>query len=261
MTVKQFLSKAREKFSGRSDYDLDTQLTSDGLIDYTCETSVGLLDPDDLVSDGDHGNSLGHIADDNDDSSLSIGRAEAITEAFERLVGQLHGINSNLDRQINQHEQLMERVQKIPDILESLPAESENQRQAINTMVEQLKRQDAREQQIVETLRDIPLESGRQTNALIDMNQKLSTAADIDAQMAEGFNQFNQTLSSLNNSTAEQSDAIGQMNKTYAASDRYLKYIISKQEKRFAWMFYTTIGVCTSAIITVIVTLALVLNG
>jgi hypothetical protein len=51
------------------------------------------------------------------------------------------------------------------------------------------------------------------------------------------------------------------MNKTYAASDRYLKYIITKQEKRFAWMFYTTIGICTFAILTVIVTLALVFNG
>jgi methyl-accepting chemotaxis protein len=220
-----------------------------------------LLEPDEIESDGAGETSFGQIVPENGNSSLETGRGEAITQAFEKLVGQLQGINTNLDRQINQHEQLMDRVQKIPEILESLPAESENQRQAINAMVEQLKQQDLREQQIVETLRDIPLESGRQTNALIDMNQKLSTAADIDAQMAEGFNKFNQTLSSLNNSTAEQSDAIGQMNKTYAASDRYLKYIITKQEKRFAWMFYTTIGICTAAIITVVVTLALVLNG
>ena len=259
MTVKQFLSKAREKFSGRSDYGIDTQLNSDGLIDYSAEASVGLLERDELETDSAE-TTFGQIVLDNDDS-LETGRSEVLTEAFERLVGQLQGINGNLDRQITQHEQLMERIQKIPEMLESLPAESENQRQTINAMVEQLKQQDVREQQIVETLRDIPLESSRQTNALIDMNQKLSTAADIDAQMAEGFNKFNQTLGSLNNSTAEQSDAIGQMNKTFTASDRYLKYIITKQNKRFAWMFYTTIGICTAAIITVVVTLALVLNG
>ena len=96
MTVKQFLSKAREKFSPRSDYDADTQLTSDGLIDYSTETSVGLLEPDETETDIAGETSFGQIVPENDNSSLETGRPEAITQAFERLVGQLHGINTNL---------------------------------------------------------------------------------------------------------------------------------------------------------------------
>jgi len=39
------------------------------------------------------------------------------------------------------------------------------------------------------------------------------------------------------------------MSKTFAASDRYLKYIISRQNKRFMWIFIAAISVCVTAIL------------
>lgn len=260
MTVKQFLSKARQKFSGRGEYNAGIELDDHGFIEDSFETAVGVLEPDGFEDVADESEGFDKIVLDGD-RSLSRDGTEVLTEAFERLVGQLQGINSNLNQQISQHEELMNRIEKIPEILGALPAESENQRQIISTMVEQLKQQDVRQQQMVETLRDIPLESSRQTNTLIDMNNKLSASADVDVQMAEGFNKFNQTLGNLNTSTSEQSDAIDQMSKTFATSDRYMKYVVAKQNKRFAWMFITAMCVCTFAIITVAVVLAMVLKG
>ena len=45
------------------------------------------------------------------------------------------------------------------------------------------------------------------------------------------------------------------MSKTFATSDRYLKYLMKQQSKRFMWMFITTISICVTviAILTVIV--------
>jgi len=39
------------------------------------------------------------------------------------------------------------------------------------------------------------------------------------------------------------------MSKTFAASDRYLKYIISRQNKRFMWIFVAAISICATAIL------------
>jgi hypothetical protein len=50
------------------------------------------------------------------------------------------------------------------------------------------------------------------------------------------------------------------MSKTFAASDRYLKYIMSKQSKRFTWVFSIAIGVCVFAIIALAVVILMVLN-
>jgi hypothetical protein len=39
------------------------------------------------------------------------------------------------------------------------------------------------------------------------------------------------------------------MSKTFAASDRYLKYVISRQRKSFIWVFTVALGVCLAAIL------------
>jgi lipopolysaccharide/colanic/teichoic acid biosynthesis glycosyltransferase len=67
--------------------------------------------------------------------------------------------------------------------------------------------------------------------------------------MTESFNNFNETLCKLNESTIGQTDGIIQMSKTFAASDRYLKYIMSKQSKRFMWIFIAAISVCVACIL------------
>jgi len=95
----------------------------------------------------------------------------------------------------------------------------------------------------------IPSETAKQTDALVNIDHQLAAAADTDVQMAESFNKFNQTLEELNRTAAGQTDGILQMSKTFATSDRYLKYIISKQNRRFMWVFVSAISVCVAVIV------------
>jgi hypothetical protein len=101
----------------------------------------------------------------------------------------------------------------------------------------------------METVEKIPTETAKQTDALVDIDHQLAAAADTDVQMAESFNKFNETLDKLNESTIGQTDGIMQMSKTFATSDRYLKYIMSRQRKSFMWVFMIAVGVCVLAIL------------
>jgi lipopolysaccharide/colanic/teichoic acid biosynthesis glycosyltransferase len=67
--------------------------------------------------------------------------------------------------------------------------------------------------------------------------------------MAESFNKFKMTLDKMDESTISQTDGIIQMSKTFAASDRYLKYIMSKHNKRFMWIFIAAVSVCVACIL------------
>ena len=67
--------------------------------------------------------------------------------------------------------------------------------------------------------------------------------------MAVSLNKFNQTLDKLNQSTVGQTDSIMQMSRTFATSDRYLKYIMSRQRKSFMWVFMIAVSVCLAAIL------------
>lgn len=174
---------------------------------------------------------------------------EKLQDGFNQLIEQLQGINEHLDSQVAQHEDLMSRIDKMPQLLEGFPAIVENQKQLTEQLIEQLKANATKDQQFIDTVEKIPTETAKQTDALVDINHQLAAAADTDVQMTESFNKFNDSLDKLDQSTVSQTDGIMQMSKTFATSDRYLKYIISKQNKRFMWVFVIAMGVCVAAIL------------
>ena len=185
---------------------------------------------------------------------------EILSDAFNSLIGQLQQINTHLDSQITQHAELMKRIEQLPELLQTLPSVVDNQKQVVDALTEQLKAKMLKDTQFIEAVDKIPSETARQTNSILNMSQKLSVAADANVQMTESFNKFNQTLDKLDTDTVSQTDSIMQMGKTFAASDRYLKYIISKQNKRFTWIFITAISICVFAIIVLTICVLMVLK-
>jgi ABC-type transporter Mla subunit MlaD len=168
---------------------------------------------------------------------------EKLQEGFNKLIEQLRGINEHLNQQVTQHEDLMGRIEQLPKLLESFPDVVENQKQITEQLLEQLKASVTKDEQFIDAVEKIPTETAKQTDALVDIDHQLAAAADTDV-MAESFNKFNETLDKLNRSAVGQTDSIMQMSRTFATSDRYLKYIVSRQNKRFMWIFITAIGVC-----------------
>jgi len=175
---------------------------------------------------------------------------ERLQEGFNKLVEQLRGVNEHLNRQITQQRELMAGLEQLPQLLQRLPNTMENQRRLSEQLFEQLKANAGQNQQFISAVQKIPAETVRQTDTLVDINNRLTASADIDVQMVENFNKFNQTLKKLDQTTAGQTDSIMQMNKTFAVSDRYLKYILAKQSRRFMWVFIVAVSVCMAAIIT-----------
>jgi len=174
---------------------------------------------------------------------------EKLQGQFNRLIEQLEQINTNLGRQIAQQDDLIKRIEKLPGLLESLPASIENQRTVIEQLIARLEATDARNQHFINSVDQIPQETARQTDTLVNINHQLAAAADMDVQMAESLNNFNEALARLEQTTAQQSESIMQMNKTFAASDRYLKYLIWQHNRRFLWVLLVALGICTIVVL------------
>lgn len=174
---------------------------------------------------------------------------EKLQEGFDKLIEQLEGINNHLNRQTAHNEELMKRLEQLPKLLEGFPAVVENQKQLTEQLLEQLKATAVMEQGFIGTVERIPTETAKQTDALTDINHQLAAAADVDVQMTEGLNRFNEALDKLNQSTIGQTEGIIQMSKTFAASDRYLKYIVSRHRKSLIWVFAIAVGACLVAVL------------
>jgi hypothetical protein len=174
--------------------------------------------------------------------------AEKLYEGINRLVNQLQQINDHLHCQLAQHEELMDRVRELPKALESLPSAVENQKQLTTRLLEQLRSTSLKDQQFIEAVDRIPQETARQTDTLASINHQLAAAADTDVQLAESFVKFKGTLDRLNENTVSNTEGILQMSRTFAASDRYLKYVISKMNRRYAWTLALALSVCIGVI-------------
>ncbi len=244
MALKDFWSRTNSwlrshKLPGAADYQ--PQIDDDGLISRNADSAEPTAD--------DRGAKSSQVMVKTVQPMDKTQSLEKLQEGFNKLIGQLQGINEHLNRHVSQNEDLMTRIEQLPKLLESFPAVVENQKQLIEQLLEQLKATSAKEQQFVDVVGKIPAETTKQTDCLVDIDHQLAAAADADVQMTESFNKFNETLDKLNQSTVGQTDSIMQMSKTFATSDRYLKYIISRQNKRFMWVFITAVGVCALAIL------------
>lgn len=173
---------------------------------------------------------------------------ETLEEGFNKLVDQLDRINGHLNRQLAQHEELMGRVRELPQVLETLPAAIENQKLLTSRLLEHLRTSAAKNQQFIEAVAHIPAETARQTDTLTMINHQLAAAAETDVQLTDSFVKFKGTLERLNHNTISNTEGIMQMSRTFAASDRYLKYVVAKMNRRYAWTLALALSVCAGAI-------------
>ncbi len=257
MTLRQILSGTSNWFRthrceevGRCEPALD----GEGLLTMT-------LDPDQEDFEGS-GSARGLGGPVVVNTRTSLDRRESVEKlqhGLNRLVEQLQHINGHLSQQLAQHQELMGRVKELPQVLESLPAVVENQKHLTAQLLEQLRSTASKDAQFIETVGRIPAETARQTDALALINHQLAAAAGTDVQLAENFVRFKDTLDRLNHNTISNTEGILQMSKTFAASDRYLKYVVNKLNKRYAWVFAMALAVCigvVSALIGIIFYLA-----
>ena len=177
---------------------------------------------------------------------------DKLQDGFNRLIGRLESINDNLSHQVDHQQQLMERLDKLPQMFESFAPSIKSQQQLTEQMIAELKGSAMKNQKFIDAVESIPTETAKQTDALQGIDHQLAAAADCDAQMTQSFTKFRLALDKLDQSTGSQTDSILLMSKTFAASDRYLKYIISRDKKRMFWLLIVSLSICATVILAMV---------
>jgi hypothetical protein len=183
---------------------------------------------------------------------------DKLQEGFDRLVDQLEHINTNFNHHLSLQKELMDKIAQMPRIMDNFPSAIENQQRMMEQLGEQFKAATAANHEFIDIVKKMPEESMRQTDTLISINRQLGVSADTDIVMNENFLKFNATLEKLSSATSCQTDSVLQMSKTFAASDRYLKYLVARQNKRFMWVFFVAVGVCVVAILSLVTIIAFI---
>jgi chorismate mutase len=172
--------------------------------------------------------------------------AEIFNDAVEKLIDKLESINTNLDQQVQQNQHLVQRMEGLPDMLATMPKAVEEQRQAFARVAELLVQKVDRDEKVAEELAGI--------------HEKVAVATEIQSKMGDNFGKFSDTLDRLDQDTVSQTEWLQQISRTFLASERYMKYTLSKQQARFYWIFGVSIGICFLAIVGLVIGIVLMVN-
>jgi len=171
---------------------------------------------------------------------------EKLQDGFNQLIQQLEGINTHLGQQVSQHKTLVGHVEQLPEVVNSIPDLIQNQKQATEDLYEQMRQTMAKDEQFMMSVERIPEEAARQTKTLRKIDQRLDAAAGLDAQLVEGLGQFSETLTQLHTTAQSQTDYMGRMAKAIADSDCRFRQMMLQQNRRFAWLLFSVVGLSVS---------------
>ena len=175
-----------------------------------------------------------------------------LQDRFDRLIEKLGTISETLNLQLAQGKMLLERMDKTPEIVRNFPVIADSQIRMGKELSEHLAAMIAKNERFLEAVEKIPSEAIRQTDILAEINEHLTTSTDVDMRMSDSFRRFNEILTKLSQNIVSQAESIMEMSRVFSSSDRYLKYVISRQNRQFIWLFGVSVGVCLFVILILV---------
>jgi hypothetical protein len=172
--------------------------------------------------------------------------AEIVGEAINKLVDRLEEINASISLQTQQNIQLVDKINQLPELLSSLPQQAQEQRQILQELSTELKNKAVNDHKIQETMAAMTEQSTEQINKLGQIEDHLQVAGRTGVQLCDTMNKFSQSLEKLDSNTITQTEWIQQMSRAFTATDRYLKYTLAQQQRRFMWIF--AVGMVVSVV-------------
>ena len=270
MRLKEYWSKISGWLSGRREEAEEgprPRVDEEGLMTEDFERSSETADKEETAEIGEAGTKTEEAA--GAEEEVFAGRKEPagmertkdvlykrdmnrLQDRFDRLIEKLGTISETLNLQLAQGKMLLERMDKMPEIVRNFPAIADSQIRMGKELSEHLAAMTAKNERFLEAVEKIPSESIRQTDILAEINEHLTTSTDVDMRMSDSFRRFNEILTKLSQNIVSQAESIMEMSRVFSSSDRYLKYVISRQNRQFIWLFGVSVGVCLFAILILV---------
>ena len=169
---------------------------------------------------------------------------EKFDDGFASLIERLDVMNENMGCAIELNQKLVNSIDELPKVIDSIPQQTRINREALEAALDQIRASNDLSMTVAKSIEAIPQETIRQTEALYDVRETLTDSLEINKSVRNELGRFNDTISRLESTAASQTESIMQMSRTFASSERYFKYMMDKQAKRFLWIFISALSVC-----------------
>lgn len=172
--------------------------------------------------------------------------SELFNDAVNKLVDKLEGINGNLDRQVQQNERLVAKMDALPELLGTLPEAVDRQQRIFDEIAGQMRQKASQDEKTFAELSGI--------------REKVSASVELDAKMSENFGEFAKSLTKLDDDTLSQTEWLQHLNRSYSSSEEFLRESLRKQRVHFYVIFGVSLAISLLTVSGLGVVLYLLLN-
>jgi ElaB/YqjD/DUF883 family membrane-anchored ribosome-binding protein len=174
---------------------------------------------------------------------------ELFEEAVNKLVDRLEQINAGISLRVQQNEQLIDRMNQLPEFLSGLPQHAREQREILQELVTELKTKSAGDQKMLDAVVDMTEQAVDQTHKLGSINEQVLASAKTGRQMCDTMGRLGDSLSRLSTETNTQTEWMQHLSRALDATDQYVKLTLARQQSRFMWVFAISMAVSVAAVI------------
>ncbi len=171
-----------------------------------------------------------------------------LQSGFMTLTDLMSVIKANLERQDQRNEELLNTLQQLPAILQSVPEASKLQSETLRAIHQQIESQNAQQTKLGEILTRICEADATQTSTIDSLRARVESLAQHDQAIASNLSSVGTAMSSLSENSAVSANLLHQLKQNSAERDRELEKILHRQGVRFTTMLAVAIFLAIAAL-------------
>jgi chromosome segregation ATPase len=174
-----------------------------------------------------------------------------LQQGFGTLTDLMAAIKANLERQDQRNEELLNALQQLPQILQSVPETNKLQTETLRAIHQQMEQQNNQQTKLAEILDRICDADAQQSSTLEALRDRVETLTEHDQSIASNLNSVGSAMTTLSQNTQASTEVLSQMRSNIDERDRQLENILHRQGTRFTTMLAVAILLSIAALAAV----------
>jgi chromosome segregation ATPase len=177
----------------------------------------------------------------------------AIQESFHTLTDLMGAIRQAMERQSERQEQLVQSLQSLPRLMESIPDGQKVQTETLRMIVGQMEQQNSQQAKLSEILDKVSDAQGGHQKVLQSIGQGVETLSSHDAAISDNLRTLGSAMQTASRYSESSAQAMAQMREQLAVQSGEMQRALQKQNTRFTTMMAVAIFLAVAALVAVVV--------
>jgi chromosome segregation ATPase len=184
-----------------------------------------------------------------------------LQDGFTTLTDLMGSIRDNLEKQSRRQDDLLNALQQLPQVLQSLPESNRVQTETLLAIRSQIEGQSNQQKQLGEILTRIGQQTGEQRQMVDALRGRVEDLHKADTTIADYLNNVGSALKDVSQNSASTSQVLSQMRDNINDRDDQLERVLHRQGTRFTTMLAVAIVISVAALVAVGILGYLAING